>query len=124
VFGLGCGGPDFSRSEVVGVYDGSYVGCTETLNMREDQSFQQIIANNGVTYTNSGSWNIEIEGSRIAPQTKLVFRQFLVAVNTRDRTPLIPPKKYEFYTADWDKQGRIEFRMESQYFVVRKTSTN
>lgn len=111
-----CGKPSGGSAPSPGTYRGSYLGCSEVIVLNSNGFFTQTLNYPSASFTNTGSWKFEIRRA----QNKVVFDQFLVAVDTINETSFNPPKMFSFYDGDWvHDRKRIEFRVESRYFVER-----
>jgi hypothetical protein len=114
---LGCGKRDGTATAIPGTYRGSYLGCSEQIILSSSGHFTQTLSYSSASFTNTGSWKYELRRA----QDKVVFDRFLVAVDTANSASFNPPKMFGFYDGDWvAERKRIEFRVESGYFVERR----
>ena len=117
----GCGRPAASNPPAPGVFQGAYLGYSESITLKSDGTFSQRLTFANTTYSNSGSWSFEFRRM----QGKIAFRPYLSAVNTSVLPPRaqIPPVKYGFYEGDWIAgRDQIHLTSENGIFVQRTSN--
>jgi hypothetical protein len=105
--------PAPSVQEVVGIYDGTYQGITEVLELRNDETFvQELALPSGDKMTANGTWKLN---------TKTVtLNQYLVFFDGINNGPQMPPQKYSYMTYSYNAGSLIRDWHSGNYTSKRR----